>query len=868
MIHLINALRKLPLSACRRHGERATRSARGVRCHALTVLTSVLILLATRADAQSTNQQITVNWSFTPGNYARLEIKSMPPYPPVVNGAYYTPQDLVFTPGNYLSITTGVVTVTNIYCGIIYKSTLSGPFGSQVSTNFFPLALTNQIGPFAANTYDIAGFNIWDNLGIGIYYSGTNFVQASASAVTNADATVAVTKSGITNLISAAPLGATVSNLIAGFSSGLNLTNGSGRVSRIGPYTGPTESAISLYASNADGPLVDLADFIASSGSVPAQGMTLNYGTVTAPAGNFTGNLNAGGNATFGNLQVSTNIQLTGGGSVSGASVISSTNFTGGGFAGNGSGLTNVNLQPRAWYVQMGGSDANSGNNWGANNAFLTLTNALFVSSNAGGSNIINLGIGTFNLPATTNGTWITTNQVINGSGYNTLISFPSSGVGALNGNVGFRLAGDNIALQNFSLGTNSGLVTYDYPVVGPGGKNILIQNVSFNSASDGIVPRIPYQLTNFSSITLINDYFTNEFDGGNWDSSGAAIGSTVYYNGCHFHSTFNSAYGNEAWHGIRNDGNNGVNLTVVNCDFWGTNGVIGDGTAAAIYANAGTTYLAGNIYNVDSHSTGVLVNSPTYFLTPVSLAQFVNNTPFSSAVFLPSGVFSDLDTYDNLDGSGNTDFTVDYQGNIRFSAADGGGKIIWTNSVGTTLTIFKTNTFFGNGAGLTNVTAGNVAIASGGTITVLGQSTTNWDYQGSLHDAGTPTVNFTGITTNGSSVITSGGSVTLRYGSDVAGHITITNGTATGGNTAGLLAFNITPAHAFSTNVAGHLWQSVIGYGETGGTGKNFAVQWDLSNNVSSTGLVTNFTAYLSVTATTLTASAAYGINYAIEGR
>lgn len=126
---------------------------------------------------------IPVQWSFT--NYfgasapaSRLTIKPLPPYA-IVSNNYVVPQTLTFTPATCPSMTNGYVT-TNVYVGSLYVSTASGPGWSMTKTNFFPVILTNGGPAYSAAIYDVAGYQTYNNVVVGIFYTGTNFYSPTS----------------------------------------------------------------------------------------------------------------------------------------------------------------------------------------------------------------------------------------------------------------------------------------------------------------------------------------------------------------------------------------------------------------------------------------------------------------------------------------------------------------------------------------------------------------------------------------------------------------------------------------------------------------------------------------------------------------
>ena len=163
-------------------------------------------------------QTISVTYNFaayfgTNAQVSRLELEPLPPYPVDGSGNYRIQNRAVFTPANTPSMTNGSVT-TNVLVNALIKATFSGPGGWQTRTNYFPASLTNQGGTINASTYDVAYFNVYSNLQLGIYFNGTN-IAGSGGIVSNvAFATNAGTAQLATNL--APNLSATNLSMVGG----------------------------------------------------------------------------------------------------------------------------------------------------------------------------------------------------------------------------------------------------------------------------------------------------------------------------------------------------------------------------------------------------------------------------------------------------------------------------------------------------------------------------------------------------------------------------------------------------------------------------------------------------------------------------
>jgi hypothetical protein len=167
-----------------------------------------------------------------------------------------------------------------------------------------------------------------------------------------------------------------------------------------------------------------------------------------------------------------------------------------------------------------------------------------------------------------------------------------------------------------------------------------------------------------------------------------------------------------------------------------------------------------------------------------------------------------------------------------------------------------------GNGAGLTNLNAGNVA--SG----ILGSNYLQACFSNyAVHCAGVPTVT-ANIGTNPAPIYT-GGSITSRGGSDFAGYATITNGSSAGGNVIGTMFCNFTPQFPFSTNVRCAItagWNAA--YGEINPATSPAFFRCLASNNVSSAGVVTNFTFFWGPGMAAIASTNVLGVVFTVSGQ
>lgn len=146
-----------------------------------------LMLCACGASAQLV-PTIPVTWSFqnyvgTNAGISRVTVQPLPPYP-IVNGVYAVPETITFIPQTSPSLASGFAN-TNIQAGTLLQVTFSGPFGKLVKTNYFPFQLTNGSGPYNGGTYDVAAYQVFNNILVGVYFTGTNFLPFGGGA-TNA----------------------------------------------------------------------------------------------------------------------------------------------------------------------------------------------------------------------------------------------------------------------------------------------------------------------------------------------------------------------------------------------------------------------------------------------------------------------------------------------------------------------------------------------------------------------------------------------------------------------------------------------------------------------------------------------------------
>ena len=138
-------------------------------------------------------------------------------------------------------------------------------------------------------------------------------------------------------------------------------------------------------------------------------------------------------------------------------------------------------LWPHTVFVSVNGSDTNAGTNILA--PVLTISNALRIAANLGGSNLIRLGVGQFQI---TNNTVLGPNTGLVGEGAGqTLISFRPRydfPTGYL------AIEGDNVYLSGFTLGTNTANGWYYYPLSPEYGTNFYARDLRVVGNSDAVM--------------------------------------------------------------------------------------------------------------------------------------------------------------------------------------------------------------------------------------------------------------------------------------------------------------------------------------------------------------------------------------------
>jgi len=186
-------------------------------------------------------------------------------------------------------------------------------------------------------------------------------------------------------------------------------------------------------------------------------------------------------------------------------------------------------LWPKTIFVSTSGNDTNAGTNVLA--PVLTITNALFLASNLQGSVLVQLGAGSFPIPANT---YINANIAMIGQGASqTAVTFnPASFAGYL------FVAGDNICLKGFTLGTNSANGLYYFPLVLVGGTNFYAEGLSVHGDSDAIVGTSTFRLARL----FVGEFFNCSFSSG-YDTvalaaasnAGPGTNSAIWFQACSF---------------------------------------------------------------------------------------------------------------------------------------------------------------------------------------------------------------------------------------------------------------------------------------------------------------------------------------------
>jgi len=257
-----------------------------------------------------------------------------------------------------------------------------------------------------------------------------------------------------------------------------------------------------------------------------------------------------------------------------------------------------------------------------------------------------------------------------------------------------------------------------------------------------------------------------------------------------------------------------------------------------------------GGLTNIQgSNLTGNVTAPNNLYVQKTNFANYEVVTNYVKALGggIMYGNFSDaLDLYADAGGD-----------DISIFHANGGNSIVFDASAN--LTLFG-GTLTGTGSGLTSLNASSI---SSGTVGSNYLQTVFSNY--AVHLAGLPTVTFAA---NSTQPIYTGGTMTYRSGNDFGAHYTITNGAGTGSASSGLTVFNFTPQFPFSTNVAATVNQTCYNqFGETI-AGDNFVRQWWCSNNVSSAGLVTNFSVLENNYGNTLASGIVYGVVITVSGQ
>jgi hypothetical protein len=288
------------------------------------------------------------------------------------------------------------------------------------------------------------------------------------------------------------------------------------------------------------------------------------------------------------------------------------------------------------------------------------------------------------------------------------------------------------------------------------------------------------------------------------------------------------------------------------------------------------TSQFAYSVADPSGGDMSATVNLPSWIaiengggLTNIQGSNLTGNVFAPGNLYVQKTNFADYELVTNfvkaLGGGlmyGNSSDALDLYGDsggddISIFHANGGNSIVFDASANLTL---YGGTLSGTGSGLTALNASSV---SSGTLGSNYLQTVFSNY--AVHVAGIPTVTYTA---NSTQPIYTGGTMTYRSGNDFSAHYTITNGAGTGSASSGLTVFNFTPQFPFSTNVAATVNQTCYNqYGETI-AGYNFVRQWWCSNNVSSAGLVTNFSILENNYGNTLASGIVYGVVITVSGQ
>lgn len=216
---------------------------------------------------------------------SRLTIRPLQPFQ-IVSNNYIVPNTLTFTPATYPSITNGSIT-TNVFTGSLYVATASGPGWAVTKTNYFPIQLTNGGPAYSAATYDVAGFQTYNNVLAGVFYNGTNFYSPtsvlSAGVIAGQNVTIATNGSPPTGYV----ISSTAASGTASVTAGANVTVTPTIVGNNTNYSIATTSSAGGTVTSVSG------DGTVTSGTITTSG---SLSLVPATAGTFLGN-NTGGSA-------------------------------------------------------------------------------------------------------------------------------------------------------------------------------------------------------------------------------------------------------------------------------------------------------------------------------------------------------------------------------------------------------------------------------------------------------------------------------------------------------------------------------------------------------------------------------------------
>ena len=214
---------------------------------------AVLFCLSGPAEAQLPTVSAFWNFAGYPGitsPVSRVTIQGMPPYP-LLNYEYQIPTPQTFYPAIFPNITNGVLQ-TSVPVGTLLTVTFSGPFGRRSVTNFFPTYLTNNASSNNAGQFDVAGFQTYNNVLIGVFFSGTNFLYGGPTNLAGSDGII---------------ISGTFPNYVVGAASAI--------------ATNDDQQAFT-FANNLTGSNLTLLSSLIVSTNISASGLTITTGQTNA----------------------------------------------------------------------------------------------------------------------------------------------------------------------------------------------------------------------------------------------------------------------------------------------------------------------------------------------------------------------------------------------------------------------------------------------------------------------------------------------------------------------------------------------------------------------------------------------------------